>query len=125
MINNDYIRGYFDAHGRVYVAHNGRRYPQYVVEFQDRDQTQLGRVNDYLLKLGYSPSRYTFRHASKFGEAVSNKIHIGKGSEVECFAKEIGTERPEWQERFDKFLETRQPAAPGESKGKRYEGNQT
>jgi hypothetical protein len=101
MINNDYVRGYFDAHGRIYLADKKRNHPLWCVELQDKDEAQLDRVYNYLLQQGYRGCRYNFNEkSSQFGPFIRHKIHISQRNSILRFIEEIGSERPEWQERF-------------------------
>jgi hypothetical protein len=100
VINNDYVKGYFDAHGRIWVRDKKRTTPQWCIEFQDKDTAQIMRVYDYLVQQGYIAHFYTYKEECTMGKTLRNRIQIGHRHEVMRFIKEVGSERPEWQERF-------------------------
>ncbi len=104
MINNDYIRGYFDAHGRIWVRDVKRKRPQWCIEFQDRDLDQLSRIYEYLKVNGYTIHLYsytdTYAFMGKKRKIMRNRLQMGAMHDVLRFIKEINSERLEWKERF-------------------------
>ncbi|MBA7574475.1 hypothetical protein ES708_16281 [subsurface metagenome] len=105
MVNNDYIRGYFDAHGYIYSTERQRGGPpRWRVVFQDQDKSQIGKVHTFLTNEGYHLCSYLRKNNGLFGPSTVQKVTIERQAEVERFIKEIGTEKPEMQERFNQFL---------------------
>jgi hypothetical protein len=104
LINNDYVRGYFDAHGRIWCRSKNRHTPQWCIEFEDRDADQIKRVYDYLVQKGYIVHSQSYVDLGALGESKRNRVQIGHSHEVKRFIEEIGSERPEWKERFAKII---------------------
>ena len=105
MMNNDYIRGYFDAHGYIYSTKRKSGALRWQIIFQDQDRSQIGRAHIFLTDQGYHPGIYPRKDKCLlFGPRNVQKIIITRQAELKRFIKEIGTERPEMQERFSQFL---------------------
>jgi len=104
MINNDYVRGYFDAHGYIYSTKRKSGALRWRIVFQDQDRSQIGEVHTFLTNEGYHSGIYPRKDNGRFGPRTVQKITITKQAEVELFLKEIGTERSESRERFNQFL---------------------
>ena len=104
MMNNDYIRGYFDAHGYIYSTRRPSGALRWQIVFQDQDRSQIGKVHAFLTNEGYHPGIYLRKDKGIFGPRTVQKITITRQAEVERFIKEIGTERSKSQERFNQFL---------------------
>ncbi|GAI90172.1 unnamed protein product [marine sediment metagenome] len=105
MVNNDYIRGYFDAHGYIYSTKRPSGALRWRIIFQDQDRSQIGRAHTFLTDEGYHPGIYPRKDKGLlFGPRNVQKIIITRQAELKRFIKEIGTERPEMQERFSQFL---------------------
>lgn len=103
MINRDYVRGYFDAHG--YVAKwTDRGYIRYAIRFDEKDGSQRERVNMFLRGEGYHLTSVPHKNSSIFGASNTYHTVIGRIGDMKRFVEEIGTERPELQERFNEFL---------------------
>ena len=106
MMNNDYIRGYFDAHGYVYSYSTKRKSGalRWQLVFQDQDRSQIGRAYTFLTDEGYHPGIYPRKDKGLlFGSRNVLKMIITKQAELKRFIEEVGTERPEMQERFNQF----------------------
>ena len=104
MMNNDYIMGYFDAHGHIYSTKRQSGALCWRIVFQDQDRSQIGGVHTFLTDAGYHPGIYLRKDKGLFGPRTVQKITITKQAEVKRFIKEIGTERSESRERFNQFL---------------------
>jgi len=104
MINNDYVRGYFDAHGYIYSTKRQRGAPRWRIVFQDKDESQMEQVHAFLTNEGYHLCNYLRKNNTLFGPRTGRRITIDRLAEVERFIKEIGTERSDLRERFDQFL---------------------
>lgn len=104
MINNDYIRGYFDAHGLIYFDTNGGRQGSWRILFTERLLDQLQRVVDFLREKDYTVRVYPHKR-QQIDRGIPNwQACINRQADVKHFAEEIGTERPEWQERFAQVI---------------------
>ena len=103
MINNDYIRGYFDAHGYIYSTKRQRGSLRWRVVFQAQDESQMEKVYVSLTNKGYHPCSYRRKNNGFFGPRAGRRITIERLAEVERFIKEIGTEKSETQKRFNQF----------------------
>lgn len=100
MINNDYVRGYFDAHGNVDKPKPIISPHLFRIRFYDRFQDQLKRVENYLATQGYHPC-YRLDHTHQNGKlSFTYELSLNRQAEIRRFAEEIGSERPEWQERL-------------------------
>jgi len=104
MINNDYVRGYFDAHGYIYSTKRKSGALRWRIVFQDQDRRQIGKVFTFLTNESYHSGIYPRRDNGRFGPRTVQKLTITRQAEVERFIKEIGTERSESRERFNQFL---------------------
>jgi len=104
MINNDYVRGYFDAKGYIYSTKRQRGTLRWRISFQDKDNSQIEQVYAFLTNEGYHPCSYLRKNNGLFGPRTVRKTTIEREAEVERFIKEIGTEKSKWQERFNQFL---------------------
>lgn len=103
MINNDYVRGYFDAHGLIYKHTDPKGYEYWRISFQESNDAQLWRVVRYLTDKGYHLSNGRYGRDTTRGHTTTYKAELCRQAEVKRFAEEIGTERPEWQERFNEL----------------------
>ena len=104
MINNDYIRGYFDAHGYIYPTKRQGRAPRWRIVFQDQDKSQTEKAHAFLTKEGYHPCSYLRKNNGFFGSRTVQKITIERQAEVKRFIEEIGSEKSKSKERFNQFL---------------------
>ena len=105
MVNNDYVRGYFDAHGYIYFTERRRGGPpHWRIVFQDKDKSQADKVHTFLTNEGYHPRSYPRKNNGLFGPRIVQKVTIERQAEIERFIREIGTEKPKSQERFNQFL---------------------
>ncbi len=105
MVNNDYIRGYFDAHGYIYSTKRQSGVLRWQLVFQDQDRSQIGRVHTFLTNEGYHSGIYPRKDKGLlFGPRNVQKIIITRQAELKRFIEEIGTERSDSQERFNQFL---------------------
>jgi len=104
MINNDYIRGYFDAHGYIYPTKRQGSAPRWRIVFQDQDKSQIEKAHAFLTKEGYHPCSYLRKNNGFFGSRTVQKITIERQAEVKRFIEEIGSEKSKSQERFNQFL---------------------
>jgi len=105
MINNDYIRGYFDAQGYIYSTERRRGgAPRWRIVFQAQDESQMEKVYVSLTNKGYHPCSYRRKNNGFFGPRTGRRTTIERLAEVERFIKEIGTEKSETQKRFNQFL---------------------
>jgi len=108
MVNNDYVRGYFDAHGYIYSTKRQEGgAPRWRIVFQDQDKSQIEKAHTFLTNEGYHPYNYLRKDKGLFGPRTVQKITILRQAEVERFIKEIGTEKSKSQERFNRFLTER------------------
>ena len=104
-MNNGYIRGYFDAHGYIYSTKRKSGALRWQIIFQDQDRSQIGRAHTFLTDEGYHSGIYPRKDKGLlFGPRNVQKMIITRQAELKRFIKEIGTERPEMQERFSQFL---------------------
>lgn len=100
MINNDYVRGYFDAHGIISNVKPNMSFQAFRVQIRETNLAQLKRVMNYLLGQGYHP-RVLLDDTGHISEKSRRWVmRLYRQKEVHRFAEEIGSERPEWQERF-------------------------
>jgi len=105
MMNNDYIRGYFDAHGYIYSTKRRSGALRWQLVFQDQDRSQIGRAHTFLTDEGYHPGIYPRKDKGLlFGPRNVQGMIITRQAELKRFIEEVGTERPEIQERFSQFL---------------------
>ncbi len=104
MINNDYIRGYFDAHGYIYSTKRKSGALRWRIVFQDQDKSQIERAHTFLTDEGYHSGIYPRKDNGLFGPRTVQKMIIERQAELKRFIKEIGTERSDLQERFSQFL---------------------
>ena len=73
--------------------------------FQDQDRSQIGRAHTFLTDEGYHPGIYPRKDKGLlFGPRNVLKMIITRQAELKHFIEEVGTERPEIQERFSQFL---------------------
>ena len=104
-MNNDYIRGYFDAHGYIYSTKRQSGALRWRIVFQDQDRSQIGEVHTFLTNEGYHSGIYPRKDKGLlFGPRNVQKIIITRQAELKRFIEEIGTERSDSQERFNQFL---------------------
>ena len=104
MINNDYVRGYFDAHGCIYSTKRQGGTLRWRIGFQDKENSQIEQVHAFLTNEGYHPCSYLRKNNGLFGSRTVYKITIERQAEVKRFIKEIGSEKSKSQERFNQFL---------------------
>ena len=106
MITNDYVRGYFDAHGYICFTKRKRRGGALRgrIVFQDKDKSQIEKVRAFLTNKGYHVGSYLRKNNGLFGLRVVQKATIEREAEVKRFIEEIGTEKSRSQERFNQFL---------------------
>lgn len=104
MINNDYVQGYFDAHGCFFIIYPKKRKPQPHLEFIETSLDQLTRVKSYLEQQGYHPRLNPNFQRTKVGMAHRFILQLRRVSECQRYIKEIGSERPKWQQRFNEFM---------------------
>ncbi|MBU1067688.1 hypothetical protein KKE60_07855 [Patescibacteria group bacterium] len=105
MINNDYVRGYFDAHGYIYPTKRLGGSLRWRIVFQDKDKSQIEKVHTFLTNESYHLGIYPRENNGLFGPRTVQRIIIGRQAEVKRFIKEIGTEKLKSQERFNQFLQ--------------------
>jgi len=102
VINNDYVRGYFDAHGRVDRLHSkGSHYLR--IKFQEQHKAVIEAVIAYLRAQGYRVSTWFGRSCAYDSRAPRYHAQIARQDEVRRFRDEIGTEIPKWQDRFNEL----------------------
>ena len=103
-MNNDYIRGYFDAHGYIYSIKRPSGVLRWRIVFQDQDKSQIERVHTFLTNEGYHSGIYPRKDKGLlFGPRNVQKIIVERQAELKRFIEEIGTERLDLQERFNQF----------------------
>jgi len=106
MINADYLRGYFDAHGFAYFTptRKGTR-PSPRVYCKDKDIAQAKRIHKALIGMGYHPLFYQYNPHTGHSAIEYYAIWLARYRECAQFARQIGSERPEVRKTLHSFIE--------------------
>lgn len=94
MVNEDYIRGFFDGDGCVHL-HRGERGLVPVVHLSNSSLGLLEKIAQWLKAKDFHPHVKVARRTPGKGKEVYYYLALQRWQEIIRFGKEIGTEMPE------------------------------